>query len=232
MSVVIYGAGPYGRIFLCEARKHGVLDVEAFTVDRRFIDSQIIDGLPVVAFEDVEEIYPPSEYDMIVVCGYTRMRNRIEMFNKAKSKGYALVNYVSPDANIEGKLEMGENNIIFGGATIGLDGVLGDGNIVRQNCYIGHNFLIGSHNIISVGAIIGGYLIMGDLNFLGFRVTSSGFRKIGSENLIGMGSVLTRDVDSFSKVYGNPAKIHGEHKETGVLIDEYTLLRERNEQNG
>lgn len=227
MSVIIYGAGPYGRIFLSEVRKHRILDIEAFTVDRDYLVAEVLDGLPVVAFEDVEKIYPPSKYDMIVVCGYTRMRNRIEMYEKAKKKRYSLINYISPESNIEGNLKMGDNNIIFGGVHIGFDGELGSGNIIRQNCYLGHNFFIGNHNIISVGAILGGYIIVGNLNFFGFRVTSSGFRKIGSENLIGMGSVLTKNIDSYCKVYGNPAHIHGYHEETGVIIDEYKLLHER-----
>lgn len=228
MKVVIYGAGPYGRIFLSEVLTYNAFDCVAFTVDRAYLESNMIDGLPVVAFEDVETIYPPSSYRMIVICGYTRMRNRLEMYNKAKAKGYEFINYISPKAHIEGKLDMGDNNVIYSGCIIGHDGKMGSGNIIRQNCYIGHNFCIGNHNIISVGGIIGGYLEMGDLNFLGFRVTSSGFRRIGDENLIGMGSVLTKNVESFSKVFGNPAKVHGTHENTGVLIDEYALLQERN----
>ena len=106
-----------------------------------------------------------------------------------------------------------------------MGGRMGSGNIIRQNVYLGHNFQIGNHNIISVGCVIGGFLRTGDLNFFGFQVTSSGFRMIGDECLIGMGSVLTRDVPSYTKVYGNPAVAHGTHEDTGVIIDEYSALK-------
>lgn len=219
-KVIIYGAGPYGKIFLSEVNRYGIIDIAGFTVDMAFLKEEKIEGLPVVPFEEVDKIYPPKQYDMIVVCGYTRMRNRKEMYDKAKGKGYTLINYISPGAYLENEIQMGDNNIIFSGSEIGYDGEMGVGNIVRQNVYLGHEFIMGSHNIISVGCVIGGYSRISDLSFFGFSVTSSGFKNFGKECLVGMRSVVTRDVEDYATVYGSPAKVASYHEDTGVVIKE------------
>lgn len=219
-KVVIYGAGPYGKLFFAEAERYGAIDIVAFTVDEQYILENNLYGLPVVPFGQIEKVYPPDQYDMLVVCGYSRMRNRMEMYNKAKAKGYALVNYISPGAFLENEIKMGDNNIIFSNSVIGFDGVMGNGNIIRQNVYLGHEFELKDHIIISVGCTIGGYSKIGSLSFFGFSVTSSGFRTFGEECLIGAGSIVVKDIEPYSKNYGNPARLAGYHKDTGVVIRE------------
>lgn len=224
-KVIVYGAGPYGRIFLADVLMYNSITVEGFTVDREYLKEDQIDGLPVVAFEDVENVYPPELYDMIVVCGYTRMRNRKDMFLKAKSKGYHLINYISPGARIEGSLVMGENNVVLSGAEIGMDGVMGDNNFINQNVYLAHQFTLGNHIIISAGCIIGGYSHIEDLSFLGFGVKTVGFTHIGRECLVGIGAVVVKDVNDYATAYGVPAREVSYHKEEGVIIDEYKKLQ-------
>lgn len=223
-KVVIYGAGPYGRIFLADVLMYNKIEIVAFTVDATYLKEALVDGFPVVAFENVCDIYPPDEYDMIVVCGYTRMHNRKEMYVKAKNKGYKLINYISPGARIEGSFSMGENNVVLSGAEIGVDGVMGNNNFINQNVYLAHQFQLGNHIIVSAGCIIGGYSDIGDLSFLGFGVKTEGFTHIGKECLIGMGAVVVRDVNDYATAYGVPAREVSFHKETGVIIDEYKKL--------
>lgn len=219
-KVVIYGAGPYGKLFFAEAERWGAIDIVGFTVDSAYLIENTVFGLPVVPFEEVEKIYPKEEYDMLVVCGYTRMRNRKEMYDKAKAKGYTLINYISPGAFLENEPEMGDNNVIFTGATIGHNGKMGSGNIIGQNVYLGHDFELQNHIIISVGCVIGGFSKIGSLSFFGFNVTAGGFKKFGEECLVGAGSVVVKDIEPYSKSYGNPARHASYHKETGVIINE------------
>lgn len=223
-KVVVYGAGPYGRIFLADVRMYNKIEVVAFTVDKKYLKEITIDGIPVVEFEKVSEIYPPTEYDMIVVCGYTRMRNRKQMYLRAKNKGYNLINYISPGARIEGSFSMGDNNVVLSGAEIGMDGVMGNNNFINQNVYLAHQFHLEDHIIISAGCIIGGYSTIEELSFCGFGVKTEGFIHIGKECLVGMGSVVVRDINDYATAYGVPAREVSFHKESGVIIDEYKKL--------
>lgn len=218
-KIVVYGAGAYAKVFYNEVRRTNALEIAAFTIDNAYIgDCKTLFGLPILPFEDCVHYFPPEEYDMIVLCGYTKMRDRKIMFDKAKEKGYFLSNYISPDAYMEENITMGENNIIFSNAFVGYGGTMGDGNVIRQNVYLGHNFQIGDHNIISSGVTIGGNLKMRNLSFIALGVTIVDSGNIGNECLIGAGSVVVKPVLEYSKYYGNPAKLISKHYETGVIV--------------
>ena len=157
---------------------------------------------------------------MLVVCGYSVMRNRKNMYDKAIEKGYTLINYVSPHAMLENEIEMGNNNIIMANTIVGFDGKMGNGNIIRQNVYLGHEFHMGNHSIISTGCILGGCSKIEDLVFLGIGVTARGYVTYGAESLVGVGSNVIKDVEPYSTCCGNPAKVLSYHKETGVIVRE------------
>lgn len=219
-KVIIYGAGAYGKLFFYEADRYGAIDIEAFTVDSEYMRTEKECGLAVVPFEEVNRIYPPSEYDMLVVCGYSIMRNRRKMYEKAKERGYTLINYVSPHAMLENEIKMGDNNIIMANTIVGFDGTMGNDNIIRQNVYLGHEFQMGNHSVISPGCTLGGGSKIEDLVFIGIGVTARSYVTYGTESLIGVGSNVVKDVEPYSACCGNPAKVMGYHKETGVIVKE------------
>lgn len=219
-KVIIYGAGAYAQLFYCNAAKEGVIDVVAFTVDQDYIKEKSLYGLPIIPFENVALVYPPEEYDMIVLCGYNRMRNRTIMYNKAKEKGYTLINYISPKAIIETEIEMGDNNIIMANSTVGYGGKMGSGNVIRQNVYLGHEFVMHNHSIISCGCNLGGRATIEDMVFIGIGVSAKGYITYGKESLIGVGSVVVKDIEPYSINYGNPAKPHGYNRQDGVIVIE------------
>ena len=155
---------------------------------------------------------------MIVCCGYSVMRNRRIMYDKAKEKGYTLANYISNRAILETIPKMGDNNIILANSVIGYDGCMGDDNIIFQNVWIGHEFVIGNHSIIGFGSSIGGRAKIGDLSYISIGVTATGRIDFGNETMIGVGSNVIRDVESFTTVVGNPAKIIEHHFNSGVVV--------------
>lgn len=219
-KVIIYGAGAYGKLFFCEAEHYGAIDIAGFTVDESYMRSEREFGMPVVPFESVESIYPPDQFDMIVLCGYTVMRNRRAMYNRAKEKGYKLINYISPKAMLETDIQMGDNNIIMANAIVGYDCVLGNDNVIRQNVYLGHESTIGNHSIISTSCTLGGRSTIEDLVFFGIGVTARGYVTYGKESLIGVGSNVIKNVEPYATVCGNPAKVLGYHEDTGVIVRE------------
>ena len=206
-KTIISGAGPLTRILLCEVEKNGLLDPAALVVDRDYLDSDQAWGLPLLGFDQIERAYDPAEYDMLIVCGSMDTLSRERMYNESKAKGYHMPNYISPAANLESEIVMGDNNLIFGGAEIGFDGTMGNNNIIRHKVYLGHNFNIGSHSILSVGCTIGGFSHIGNRCFLGFSVTAGPKTTIGDDCIIGMGSVVTKNIESGAKALGNPARV-------------------------
>lgn len=220
-KILVYGAGAYAKVFYHEVKRTKMMEIVSFIVDKEFLGSEgNLFGVPVISWDECIEKYPCEDWDMLVLCGYSKMRMRKVMFDKAKEKGYQLINYISPDAYVEDNVIMGENNIIFSNAYVGYGGIMGDGNIVSQNAYLGHSFKMGNHNIIAAGVTIGGNLIMGDLSFIALGVTIVDSGRLGTECLIGAGGVVVKPIQDYGKYYGNPARLISRHDETGVVISE------------
>ncbi|OGW53952.1 MAG: hypothetical protein A2Y81_03175 [Nitrospirae bacterium RBG_13_43_8] len=217
-KTIVYGNGQYARLIHQNITDQGGLEIVAFTADRKFVTEQTFRGLPLVDFEEVEKIYPPDEFTMLVVIAFWRMRNREVMFNKAKSKGYSLENFIGSGVIVPSDLIMGENNIINEGVILGPFGRLGDNNMIRPNTYIGHNFKIHSHCYVAPGCNIGGGCEIKSLSFVGIGSTLRDRITLERETLIGAGSLVLQNTEPWSKYVGSPARKMGEHAETGIAF--------------
>ena len=82
--------------------------VDAFTVDEKYIESKELNNRPVVAFENILELYSPDRYDMFVAIGSSKLNLVREMvFNKVKEKGYYCPTYIHPTAYVAPKVKLG-----------------------------------------------------------------------------------------------------------------------------
>lgn len=203
-GIVVYGRRLLSKMLYFDAIDQDDFVIVAFCVDREYLDeSGKFCELPQVAFEDVEMIYPPSEFDMVVLDA--SLSQDSTLFYKAKEKGYHLRNYISKRSVVFNDLKIGENNIIFELCYIGPETVLHDNNIIRQKVYIGHELKMGSHVIITASTTIGGVCTIDDKVYIGLNSTISNNIHIKQKALIGAGSVVIRDVEENTKNVGNPS---------------------------
>jgi len=218
-KTILYGNGLYARIIHQNILEEGGLEIVACTADREFVQEPTFRGLPLVAFEDVEKIYPPGEVTMLVAIGFWRMRNRERMFQKAKAKGYRLANFISAKSIVPRDLIKGENNIISEGVVLGPFVRLGDHNMIRPNTSLSHDCTIHSHCYIAPGCNIGGECEIKDLSFVGIGSTVIDSVILERETLIGAGSLVLKNTEPFSKYVGSPARKAGEHAGTGIVFE-------------
>ena len=193
-KVVIFGAGDFARVARVTLAADSPYEVAAFTVHEKLIGDKKLLGLDVVPFEDLERLYPPSEYAMFVAVGYKRVnRARAEIYALCKAKGYELISYCSSKAVHVGPLEMGdncfifENNVIQPFVKIGSDVVLWSGN------HIGHDAKIGDHVFIASHAVVSGRVEIGDYCFVGVNATFADGVKVAPACVIGAGAVILKD---------------------------------------
>ena len=207
-GIVIFGIGPISKTIFYSCRKHKTFDICCFTADRKYIKEDTLCDLPVVAFEEIESLYPPQQLDMLVVNvgAVAGTASRKDMFLRAQQKGYHLVNYIDPKADVVDNVIMGQNNIIMANTHVGPSGKMGDDNFIRENTYLGHDFNIGSHNFLGSGCTFGGSCHIGNLNFIGLAVTFINDITIEDNNLIGAGSLVIRNIGIGGKYIGHPAK--------------------------
>lgn len=194
-KVIIFGIGQIAEIahfYLTNDSEH---EVVAFTVDKEFLKDDRFHDLPVVAYEDLVKLYPPSEYKMFIPISYKKVNKlRAEKFNDAKEKGYTCISYVSSKA-IYYNTPVGENCFIFENNVIQPFTSIGDNCILWSGNHIGHHSTIEDHCFLASHVVVSGSVSIGKYSFIGVNATIRDNIKIGKENVIGAGSLILVDTD-------------------------------------
>jgi sugar O-acyltransferase (sialic acid O-acetyltransferase NeuD family) len=207
-EIVIFGTGDFARVAKVYLEEDSPHTVAAFTVHEQYCERAELLGRPVVAFERLEQIYPPSRYGMFVAMGFSRLNKaRAEIYSDCKRRGYELVSYVCSKAACWGEVELGdncfifENNVLQPFVRIGNDVILWSGN------HIGHDAEIGNHCFIASHAVVSGNVRIGDHCFLGVNSTIRDGVTVGSESVIGAGALIVKDVPPGSVYKGVAAEL-------------------------
>jgi len=194
--VVIFGVGRIAELASVYLTHDSPHEVVAFTVDRRYIEAETLDGLPVVPFEEVERDYPPEEASMFIPLSFKRMNHiRAEKYAIAKERGYELVSYVSSHATTFPGFSCGDNCFILEDNTIQPFVRIGSNVVVWSGNHIGHHSQIGDNCFISSHVVVSGSVDVGENSFLGVNATLVNDIAIGRDTWIGPDVVITRDVE-------------------------------------
>lgn len=203
-KLVIFGDSAFAEIAYEYFTHDSDYEVVAFTVTKDYLKKEILFGLPVVPFEDIQHAYPPEHFEMHVALVYNTLnRVRAKFYNEAKLKGYRLANYVSSRAFVWHNVTVGDNVFIFEDNTVQPFVEIGSNVVLWSGNHIGHHSKIGSHNFISSHVVISGFCQIQDYCFMGVNSTVGNNIVIGKDSLIGSGALITKDVPKGSFVYGN-----------------------------
>ena len=203
---IIFGTGELAqRIFFYLKDSDG--QVVAFCANKSKIDKEELLGLPVIAFENIKEKFPPSKFSMFIALAYSEMnKKRTEFFNEAKNKGYELYSFIHPSTKIWDEFEMGENCFILANNVIQPFVKIGNNVLIGSNNLISHNTTIGDNCFITSNVTMGGHITMGKNCFVGLSATINQRIKIGNECIVGAGTIISKDI--------NDKEVYAEHSST------------------
>ena len=197
-KVIIFGVSQWAELahfYLIHDSPH---EVAAFTVDRAYLESEAFTGLPVVAFDDVERRFPPSEYQMFIPMSFKKMNHaRAEKYAEAKTKGYELISYVSSKATIWPGFTCGDNCFIFEDNTIQPFVEIGSNVVLWSGNHIGHHTRIKDHVMITSHVVISGCCTIEPYCFFGVNATVRDETVVARETLVGAGVVILKDTKEF-----------------------------------
>ena len=144
--LVIFGSGDIAQLahfYFCGDSDY---EVVAFTVDMAYLKEAHFCGLPVVAFEEITELYPPDQYELFIALSYSRLNAlRKEKYLAAKSLGYRLASYVSSHATVLNAGQIGDNCFIFEDNTVQPFVNIGNNVTLWSGNHIGHHSTIKDH---------------------------------------------------------------------------------------
>ena len=170
-------------------------EVVAFSVEREFLRSETFRGLPMVAFDSLEERYDPAEHSVHVAVTYLRFnRVRARLAAEAKAKGFPLASYVSSRAFVWPNVKLGEHCFVFEDNTVQPFVRIGDNVVLWSGNHIGHHSRIGDNCFVSSHVVVSGGVRVGNHTFLGVNSTLVNDITVGDDCWIGPAVVVTRDV--------------------------------------
>ena len=182
-------------------------EVVAFSVNREYIQEESFRGLPLVAFEDVENVFPPSEYSFFApMTGRNMNRNREAVYNQVKAKGYQFISYISSHATILDRKVIGENCFILEDNTIQPFTTVGNNVVMWSGNHIGHHGQIKDHVFFTSHVVMSGHCVIESYSFFGVNSTIRDYMTIAQGTLVGMASAITKDTEEWGIYIGNPAK--------------------------
>ncbi|WP_128545211.1 acetyltransferase [Larkinella soli] len=204
--VVLFGVmdtAELAHFYLTHDSEH---EVVAFTVNREFLKDTEFRGLPLVAFEEVETIYPPQEFKFFAPMTARGMnRNRERIYREAKAKGYELISYVSSKATLFGN-PIGENCFILEDNTIQPFTTIGNNVVLWSGNHIGHHGQIKDHVFFTSHVVMSGHCVIESYCFFGVNSTIRDYMTIAEGTFVAMAASITKPTEPWGVYMGNPAE--------------------------
>lgn len=206
-DIIIFGIGELAQLASFYFSNDSNYNVCAFTLDSQYVEMDSYLDLPLITFDKIQIAYPPDKYDMFVAIGYSKLNeNRKTKYFEAKEKGYKLVSYISSKSTSWKGLDVGENTFIMEDNTIMPYCKIGNNVLIWVNNIIAHHMIIEDHVTITSHCAIGGNVIIREQAFIGLNSSLRNNIVIGKCAVIGTAANVTKDVNEFTTMLGNPAK--------------------------
>jgi sugar O-acyltransferase (sialic acid O-acetyltransferase NeuD family) len=195
-DVVLFGIGDFARVARVYLEADSPHQVVAFTVHERFVESETLEGLPVVPFERLAENHPPDTHALFVAMGFSGVnRARREIYDQCKSLGYELITYVNSKATYWGELEIGDNCFVFEENVIQPSVRIGNNVILWSGNHIGHDSTIEDDCFIASHVVVSGNVTIGESSFVGVNATFRDGITVAPRCVIGAGALIMKDTE-------------------------------------
>lgn len=195
-KLVIVGSSGFAEIAHEYFNEDSDYEVVAFSVERSYLNKEELNGLPVVAFEELELKFDPATHEVYVAATYTQLnRLRTRLATSAKVKGYKLASYISSRAFVWRNVEVGEHCFIFEDNTIQPFVKVGNNVVLWSGNHIGHHSVIRDNCFISSHVCVSGFCDIGENSFIGVNATLANNVKLGKDNWIGPHVVIMKNTE-------------------------------------
>lgn len=207
-KVIIFGVQDFAQLAKFYLQHDSEHKVVAFSVHQRYLPEQpTFEGLPVIAFENVEKTYAPSEFKFFAPMSPSRMnRLRESVYQQIKQKGYEMISYVSSKATIFEGVPIGDNCFILEDNTIQPFTSIGNNVVLWSGNHIGHHSVIKDHVSFTSQVVLSGHCVVESFSFFGVNATIRDRIHVAEGSFIAMAAAVTKDTQPWGVYKGNPAQ--------------------------
>ena len=215
-KVIIFGLNDLAELAHYYLTTDSEYIVAGFTVNKEYLTESTFKDLPVVAFEELEQHFPPNQYLLFSPMTGVKMNNvRKKIYLEGKEKGYTFASYISSKATVCHN-EIGENCFILEDNTLQPFTKIGNNVVMWSGNHIGHHGKIDDHVFFTSHVVLSGHCHVKERAWFGVNSTIRDGVTIGEGSLIAMGSLITKSTDDNGFYIGSPAR-----KQEKLAIDIY-----------
>ena len=209
MKVVIFGLEQLSSVAWYLLTHDSPHQVVGFTANAPWVRTKTFHDKPVVAFENLEEQFPPDEHALLIPLGWTQCNKlRAARYSEGKSRRYRFVTHISSSATVWPDLQIGENCVVLERAVVRPFARIGNNCMVGAGSMVSHNATIGDHVFIGSHAVVAGATTIGERCVLGVNSTVIDGITVSDGCFIGAGAVVTADTEPDGMYLGVPARRH------------------------
>lgn len=216
-KLIIFGANDLGRLLKYYIEKDDSRTVVAFTMNREYIKENSFLGFPVVPFENIAVSYPPSEYEILIAIGNSKMNNiRKKVFLECKAQGYTIASYIHSSCSINSD-DIGEGNIMLEKCLVYPFAIIGNGNLFWDHVLISHDCVVGDYNTFSSYADLCGYVTIGNNGYFGKHCIINEYSQIADYTLVGAAAYAKKETKPYDVVVPARSIILEDKKSTDFM---------------
>ena len=117
------------------------------------------------------------------------------------------VSLVAPFSSVASTATLSHGSFVNAGAVIGSHSSIGCHANVNRSASVGHDNTLGFAATVGPGAVLAGHVVLAARASIGAGAVVLPERSIGMGATVGAGAVVTRDVENYAVVVGNPARV-------------------------
>lgn len=204
--VILFGAGKVAEVVHTCFASDGRFEIAGVTCDREHIRDPIFEGHEIVPFEEIETIFPPTDFQLFIALGYQKMNDlRAERVARARARGYRLASFVHEHAGLPPDAEVGENSFVMNHALIQPRVRLGHNVFVWSGALVGHHSTVGDNCWLTSASAVCGNVTVGTNCFLAANATVGNGVRIGNRCFLGANALVTKDLPDSSVIVQQPS---------------------------
>lgn len=206
-KIIIFGIQDFAELAHYYLENDSEHEVVAFSVNESFLpENKTFHGLPIIAFENIEEKYSPNDYKFFAPMAPQKMNKlRENIYNNIKAKGYELISYISSKATLFNN-SIGDNCFILENNTIQPFTSIGNNVILWSGNHIGHHSIIKDHIMFTSHVVLSGHCVVENYCVFGVNSTIRDGLHIEEGTFIAMSASIIRNTEPWSIYKGNPGK--------------------------
>jgi sugar O-acyltransferase (sialic acid O-acetyltransferase NeuD family) len=196
-KLVIIGDSAFAEVAYEFFTHDSTYEVVAFSVEHNWLKRDRLFNLPVVPFENLEKLYPPSGHHVFVAVVFSQAnRLRTRLYLEARAKGFQPASYVSSQALVPDNARVGEHSFICEATVVQPHAKIGDNVVLWSGNQIGHHAVIKNNCFTLPDAVVCEFAQIGENCIIGANATIMANVTIGDYRCVEAGALIDKDLNS------------------------------------